>query len=120
MMMVEAIKIIEFTELNPMGVDGRKFLLRYEFGQLEDSEFHPEFDGKVIVLFSGTLQVKWGESVEPVLTHSVNELKLAVQQNRLSQLKEIKLLSDNVPINLPTKPNVNIGDVIKINDEPLW
>lgn len=114
-----AIKIIEFQELNSMGFDGRKFLLHYEFGQLEDSEFQAEFDEKVIVLFSGTLQVKWGSSIEPVLIHSTNELKLAKKQNRLSQLKEIKLNSNNVSVNPPTKPKVSIGDIIEIADEPL-
>lgn len=69
MMCDETIKIIGFKELDPMGFDGRKFLLKYEFGQLKNLEFQTEFDGKVFVIFSGTLQVKWGLSVEPVIIH---------------------------------------------------
>ena len=109
--------IYKFSELDPLDLDGRKFLLCYEIGEIVNTKFQPEFESKVIIFYSGRLEAKWGKSTEPILIHSVSVLRRAARQRQLKELKEIELLTNTVPDRPLKEPKISVGDIIPIETE---
>lgn len=109
--------LYKFRELDPLDLDGRNFLLCYKFGEIVNTKFQPEFESKVIILYSGRLEAKWGKSTEPILIQSVSVLQHTARQSQLKELKEIELLTNTVPDRPPKEPKISIGDIIPIEKE---
>ncbi len=117
--MEKVIRINQFIELDRYDIDGRQFEMNYDYGILSDDKLFIEINGKVRIIFSETLETKWGSSISPVIAHILEILIIAAKKGSLSEINKIDLNSNTASEKLNIDKDI-IGKIIKINEGPLW
>ena len=97
-------KHLRFNSLNPIeapGLDGHKYELRFDVGELSNGTFKPDETYKLPVTVSGTVQAIWQQTDTQVRASSgaaaVHIITDAASSGRLDDLKEVSLTTYTAP-----------------------
>jgi len=107
------IKITDFKDITPPGLNGHKYRLSYEVGDKEGDIFTPQDTYSLDVEVSRTLQSVWDQSDTEIATISASSatthiLALA-SDNRFGELDTFKLNTYTAPKEPPVGPTSGIG-----------
>jgi hypothetical protein len=118
-------KHLRFNSLNPIqapGLDGHKYELRFDVGELIDGTFKPLETYKMPVTVSGTLQAIWQQSDTQVAATSASVaariIADAASSGGLGDLKEVKLTTYTAPREPPPALRVGPDTLIPIPEAP--
>ena len=118
-------KYLRFNSLNPIqapGLDGHKYELRFDVGELIDGTFKPLETYKMPVTVSGTLQAIWQQSDTQVAATSASVaariIADAASSGGLGDLKEVKLTTYTAPREPPPALRVGPDTLIPIPEAP--
>jgi len=112
------IKITDFKEVSPAGIDGHKYRLFFDVGNRTEGSFRKEGAYNLDIEVSGTLQAVWGQNDKELAITSVSSgtshiLDLA-GNNQLTDIEPYKLNTYTAPKVPPTIPVSGVGAVFPI------
>jgi hypothetical protein len=118
-------KYLRFNSLNPIeahSLDGHKYELRFDVGELINGTFKPLETYKMPVMVSGTLQAIWQQSDTQVAATSASAaariITDAASSGRLGDLKEVNLTTYTAPREPPPALRVGPDTLIPIPEAP--
>lgn len=116
--MSKFLKITDFKEITPPGLDGHKYRLSYEVGDKKGDYFTAQDTYSLDVEVSRTLQASWDQTDTQLATTSATSatthiLALA-SENRISNLETFRLNTYTAPKEPPAGPASGIGAVFPI------
>jgi hypothetical protein len=118
-------KHLRFNSLNPIqapGLDGHKYELRFDVGELINGKFKPLETYKMPVTVSGTLQAIWQQSDTQVAATSASVaahiITNAASSGGLGDLKEVHLTTYTAPREPPPALRVGPDTLIPIPEAP--
>ena len=118
-------RFIRFTgieEISPSGLDGHKYKLSFDIGDVKSGNFVPQESQKITVTTSGTLQAVWGQTDAQVAQSSANTavamITSAASLGPATQIQPISLNSFTAPKLPPELPLAVPGALIPIPDQP--
>lgn len=116
--MSKFLKIDDIKDITPPGLDGHRYRLSFQIGEQRQGAFHPMQQYSVDIDASRTLQSVWGSTDAQMTSVSSSSavayaLTLA-SENRLDQLKDIKLNTYTAPKEPPHGPLVQPGALFPI------
>ena len=116
------LRIGEINEISPPGLDGHKYRVAIQVGDLQSGNFHAEKDHVVTVTTSGTLQAVWGQTDAEVAQSSLSAvssiLLKAIAEDELASLEAIQLNSYTAPKTPPLEPIVAPGALFPVRMSP--
>lgn len=116
--MSKFLKIDNIKDITPPGLDGHRYRLSFQIGEQRQGTFHPIQHYSVDIDASRTLQSVWGRTDAQMTSVSSSSavayaLTLA-SEDRLDQLKDIKLNTYTAPKEPPEGPMVQPGALLPI------
>jgi hypothetical protein len=118
-------KHLRFNSLSPIhapGLDGHKYELRFDVGELINGKFKPLETYKMPVTVSGTLQAIWQQSDTQVAATSASVaahiITNAASSGELGDLKEVHLTTYTAPREPPPALRVGPDTLIPIPEAP--
>jgi hypothetical protein len=118
-------KHLRFNSLNPIqapGLDGHKYELRFDVGELINGTFKPLETYQMPVTVSGTLQAIWQQSNTQVAATSASAaahiITNAASSGGLGDLKEVHLTTYTAPREPPQPLRVGPDTLIPIPEAP--
>ena len=116
-------KYLRFNSLSPIhapGLDGHKYELRFDVGELINGTFEPLETNKMPVMVSGTLQAIWQKSDTQIAATSASSAAHIItdfaSSGRLGDLKEVNLTTYTAPREPP--PALREDTLIPIPEAP--
>jgi hypothetical protein len=120
--MSKFLKITSLDNITPAGMDGHKFRLSYEIGELVGTEFVPSNQGSVDLSLTGSLQKAWGLSASEIApaTGSYGTTRLLQQagQGNEGPFDAIRLNTFNAPPTPPQMFKITGGALFAIPERP--
>ena len=118
-------KHLRFNSLKPIedhGLDGHKYELRFDVGELIDGTFKPLENYKIPVTVSGTLQAIWQQSDAQIAATSASAaahiITDAASSGALGDLKEVQLTTYTAPRKPPLALRIGPDTLIPIPEAP--
>lgn len=116
--MTKFLRINQITDVTTPGLDGHRYQLSFEVGQMKSGSFRPEAKQTTTITTSGTLQSVWGltdaQVAETSATAATSILLSTASEGTLDKLQPIQLNTYTAPEHPPTQPQVLPGVVFSI------
>lgn len=121
--MKKSIKVNDLKEITPPGLDGHRYLMSFDVGDLSDGVFKSDQTRQVTITSSGTLQAVWGQTDSQLAESSASAATSIVMdlinEGRFDDINDINLNTYTAPETPPTVPKAIAGTIIPIPEIPL-
>lgn len=121
--MKKFLRINDFKETTPPGLDGHRYLLAVDVGGLNNGVFEPTNSHQITVNSSGTLQAVWGQNDTQVAESSTTAATSLILDlagaGKLDELKKIDLNTYSAPELPPTEPKASVGTILPVPDQSI-
>lgn len=117
--MKKSIKVNDLKEVTPPGLDGHRYLMSFDVGDMSDGVFNSNQTRSVTITSSGTLQAVWGQDDRQLSESSASAatsiIMGLVAEGRIDEIEDINLNTYTAPEKPPVIPKAVAGTIIPIS-----
>lgn len=119
--MKKFLRVNDLKEITPSGLDGHRYLLSIDVGEVSDGVFNPADTRQVTITSSGTLQAVWGQDdvqiAESSATAATTLILGLAGEGKLDEATKINLNTYTAPEIPPSTPKAIAGTIFPIPEQ---